>query len=56
MKAALNRLVSRAASSLRRGRRRRFDHPEAHRAARPDQYADVSNLYRPFSPNAGGLR
>lgn len=56
MKATLSRLVSRAASSLRRGRRPRFDHPEAHRAARPDQYADVINHYKPFSPNAGGLR
>jgi hypothetical protein len=54
MKSTLSRLVSRATSFLLHGRRPRFGHPESHRAARPDQHADLINHYRPSSPGAVG--
>ncbi|ARF55146.1 hypothetical protein [Streptomyces gilvosporeus] len=54
MKSTLIRLASRAASFLLHGRRPRFDHPDSHRAARPDQHADLINHYRPSSPGAIG--
>ncbi|MBL1088019.1 hypothetical protein ACWCXK_10110 [Streptomyces sp. NPDC001739] len=37
-----------------RGRRPRLDHPDSHRAARPNQHAGLIDHYRPSSPTGGG--
>ncbi|WP_336053048.1 hypothetical protein [Streptomyces sp. CA2R101] len=52
MKTPLSRLASRAASFLLHGRRPRFDHSEAHRAARPHRDAGLIDHYRPSIPGA----
>ncbi|GES29870.1 hypothetical protein AB0G60_09930 [Streptomyces angustmyceticus] len=51
MKTALSRLASRIASFLPRRRRRRYDHPDAHRAYGTDQY---DGLYKHYTPSSSG--
>ncbi len=52
-------LLARITAFVLRGRRARLDHPDAHRAARPDQHAGLAMHYRPSSsgvPGASGFR
>ncbi|MYT29227.1 MULTISPECIES: hypothetical protein [unclassified Streptomyces] len=53
MKAELGRMMSRIAGFVLHGRRPRFDHPDAHRAARANQHAGLIDHYRPSAPSAG---
>ncbi len=51
---SLSRLTSRVAQFVLHGRRPRLDHPDSHRAARPNQHAGLIDHYRPSSPTGGG--
>ncbi|MGW3010151.1 hypothetical protein ACWC9R_15120 [Streptomyces sp. NPDC001219] len=55
MKSTLSRLASRIMSFMLRGRRPRLDHPDAHRAAGPDQHAGLINHYTPSAVPTSGL-